>query len=201
MSLTREDWYVAAISALRRGGIDGVRVERLATDLGVSRGSFYWHFANRGELLDLILARWEEETAWLVAGASEAGTPRERALRFFELANMSPYPPDREIFAWARSDQKVARRVEAVEARRTAFFEAILRESGADGERGRQLGEVIYLATLGWLERRWRSSAGGYAFESFSRNVIDLVLREAASPAATQEPPRGAGGADGAASG
>jgi AcrR family transcriptional regulator len=184
MALTREDWFVAAIGALRRGGVDGVRVEALARDLGVSRGSFYWHFSGRQELLDMILARWEEETAWLVAGASAGATPRERALRFFEMANASPYPPDREIFAWARRDRKVARRVEAIEARRAAFFEDILRDAGATGERSRQLGELLYLATLGWLERRWRSSAGGYAFESFSRDVIDLVLREATSPTA-----------------
>ena len=150
----------------------------------MSRGSFYWHFRDRRELLETILARWEEETAWLVAGASTASTARERALRFFELANASPYPPDREIFAWARRDEKVARRVEAVEARRVAFFERVLLDAGAPGERGRQLGEILYLATLGWLERRWRSSAGGYAFERFSNDVIDLVLHEAAASAA-----------------
>jgi hypothetical protein len=49
------------------------------------------------------------------------------------MANASPYPPDREIFAWARRDGKVARRVEATEARRTAFFEDILRDAGAGG--------------------------------------------------------------------
>lgn len=132
----------------------------------------------------MLLARWEEETTWLIAGASAAPTPRERALRFFEMANMSPYPPDREIFAWARRDSKVARRVEAIERKRTDFFEEILREAGA-GERSRQLSEVLYLSTLGWLERRWRSGAGGYAFESFSRDVIDLVLREAIGASAT----------------
>jgi AcrR family transcriptional regulator len=187
MTLTREDWFVAAIGALRRGGVDGVRVEALARDLGVTRGSFYWHFGDRQELLDMILARWEEETPWLVAGAGAAATPRERALRFFELANASPYPPDREIFAWARRDRAVARRVEAIEAQRAAFFEEVLRDAGASGERSRQLGELLYLATLGWLERRWRSAAGGYAFESFSRDVIDLVLREAASSAASDQ--------------
>ena len=180
MTLSREEWIVAAVEALRRGGIDAVRIEVLARQLGVSRGSFYWHFSDRTELLATILARWEEETAWLISGASAAPTARERAVRFFELANASPYPPDREIFAWARRDTKVARRVEAVEARRVAFFEQVMNDAGISGDRGRRLGEILYLATLGWLERRWRSSAGGYAFESFSKDVIDLVLEEAA---------------------
>src|SRR5688572_31815323 len=179
MTLTREEWIVAAVEALRRGGVEAVRVEPLARALGVSRGSFYWHFRDRRELLETILARWEEETAWLIAGAAAAPTPRERATRFFELANASPYPPDREIFAWARRDTKVARRVEAVEAKRVAFFEQVLRDAGAPEARCRPLGETLYLATLGWLERRWRGSAGGYAFERFSGEVIDLVLRDA----------------------
>jgi AcrR family transcriptional regulator len=187
MPLTREDWIAAAVDALRRGGVDGVRVDVLARDLGVSRGSFYWHFRDRGELLQVILARWEEETAWLIAGAGAAGPPRERALRYFELANASPYPPDREIFAWARRDADVARRVEAVEAERVAFFETVLRDAGAGGERARRLGEILYLATLGWLERRWRSPAGGYEFERFSADVIDLAFHEAAHPAPERE--------------
>ena len=179
MSLTREDWISAAVDALRRGGIDAVRIDRLARQLGVSRGSFYWHFRNREELLETILARWEEETAWLIAGASGAPAARDRAARFFELANASPYPPDREIFAWARRDTKVARRVEVIEAKRVGFFEQVMHEAGIPGEKGRRHGEILYLATLGWLERRWRSSAGGYAFERFSADVIDLLLPNA----------------------
>ena len=179
MPLTREDWIAAAMDAMRRGGIEAVRIEALARALKVSRGSFYWHFKSRAELLETLLFRWEEETAWLVAGASAAATPRERALRFFELANASPYPPDREMFAWARRDSKVARRVEVIEARRVAFFERVLLDAGASPERGHELAEILYLSTLGWLERRWRSPAGGYAFESFSNRVISLVLQQA----------------------
>jgi AcrR family transcriptional regulator len=188
MVLSRESWLTAAVEALRRGGIDGVRIDALARELGVSRGSFYWHFRDRGELLETILARWEEETAWLIAGASGALTPRERAFRYFELANASPYPPDREIFAWARRDSKVARRVEAVEARRVAFFERIAVDCGIPDERAHRLGEILYLATLGWLERRWRSSAGGYAFERFSHDVIDLVLQTATAQVPSAAP-------------
>ena len=180
MPLTREDWIAAATDALRRGGIEAVRIDALARALKVSRGSFYWHFKSRKELLETLLFRWEEETAWLVSGAGAAATPRERALRYFELANASPYPPDREMFAWARRDSKVARRVEVVEARRVAFFERVLLDAGAPGDRARELAEILYLSTLGWLERRWRSSAGGYAFESFSNRVIALVFQEAA---------------------
>ena len=45
---------------LAEHGVESVRVEVLARDLGVSKGSFYWHFRDRGELLEKLLARWED---------------------------------------------------------------------------------------------------------------------------------------------
>jgi AcrR family transcriptional regulator len=59
--LTRDDWVEAAYAALAVGGTRAVAVDRLAKQLGVSRGSFYWHFADRRALVDAALARWEQE--------------------------------------------------------------------------------------------------------------------------------------------
>ena len=57
-SLTREDWISGAWDMLGERGMDGVRVEPLARRLGVTKGSFYWHFKDRGELLEALLNRW-----------------------------------------------------------------------------------------------------------------------------------------------
>src|SRR5262245_18951187 len=58
-------WVAAGLEALRKGGVAGVRVERLAGTLGITKGSFYWHFRDRGALLDALLAYWETETTEL----------------------------------------------------------------------------------------------------------------------------------------
>ena len=58
-NLTPFDWTIAGIAALAEGGVDAVRVERLAKRLGASKGSFYWHFADRPALLQSMLALWE----------------------------------------------------------------------------------------------------------------------------------------------
>src|SRR5688572_29530985 len=92
--LRRDDWIRGAIAQLQRGGIDAVRVAALAPRLGVTRGSFYWHFADRAALLEALLEDWEAETPQLIAAASEAPAPRERLLRFFSAAEASPHPPD-----------------------------------------------------------------------------------------------------------
>src|SRR6201993_14421 len=69
--LQRADWGRAAFARLAQDGIDAVRVEVLARDLHVSKGSFYWHFRDRDELAGAMLEQWEEdERAWLEAGVA-----------------------------------------------------------------------------------------------------------------------------------
>ena len=58
--LDRDAWLQRSLDVLRAEGIQGVRVERLARDLGVTKGSFYWHFKDRDDLLRSILEFWTE---------------------------------------------------------------------------------------------------------------------------------------------
>jgi AcrR family transcriptional regulator len=64
--LTRDDWVQAALTAIAEGGLAAVAVEPLAARLGATKGSFYWHFANRDALLQAALAQWEEQTTTVV---------------------------------------------------------------------------------------------------------------------------------------
>ena len=57
--LTANDWVAAGLRALVDGGVDAVKILPLAQGMGVTRGSFYWHFQNRAELLARLLDAWE----------------------------------------------------------------------------------------------------------------------------------------------
>ena len=61
MALTREDWVRAALLAVAEGGTAAAAIEPLAARLGTTKGSFYWHFKNRSELIAAALALWERE--------------------------------------------------------------------------------------------------------------------------------------------
>ena len=63
---SRKSWLEAALHALARGGIDRVRVESLAKDLGVTKGSFYWHFKDREQFFDEMLSFWAEQSTQTV---------------------------------------------------------------------------------------------------------------------------------------
>src|SRR5580693_7759368 len=83
--LTREDWLAAARRALLHGGPAAVRVDTLARQLKISRGSFYWHFKDRSDLLAALLAEWEAEKSLLAAVLLAGDRGRGLQLFFAEL--------------------------------------------------------------------------------------------------------------------
>src|SRR4051794_41644168 len=71
-SLTGSDWTEAALEALARGGLTAVAVEPIAKSLGATKGSFYWHFADRNALLESALELWERRGTQRGIGAGGA---------------------------------------------------------------------------------------------------------------------------------
>src|ERR1700746_2561025 len=89
-NLSAEHWAEAALEALASGGLEAVAVEPLARRLSVTKGSFYWHFANREALLRAALALWKKrETYDTIEGVEELADPYERLVRLFKQANSS----------------------------------------------------------------------------------------------------------------
>src|SRR3954453_2205160 len=90
-SLGPADWAQAALDALAQGGLAAVAVEPLAKALGTTKGSFYWHFADRNGLIAAALARWEQRDTELVIAAVEAeeyATARLRNLLHLAFASV-----------------------------------------------------------------------------------------------------------------
>jgi AcrR family transcriptional regulator len=145
-------WVAAGLEALRKGGVDGVRVERLAADLGLTKGSFYWHFRDRGELTDALLGTWAREMTDL-----EFERVREvkggLAARLLTLAEdvldrgMGRYDPS--IRAWARTDRRVAAAVAQVDRRRVRSLGGFFEEGGFAPAEARARARLFYAFLLG----------------------------------------------------
>ena len=126
-------WVAAGLESLRRGGVDAVRVERLATDLGITKGSFYWHFRNREELLEAVLEHWSREMtdAEFERIASLEGGLADRLLALAQDVlekGMGRYDP--AIRAWARAERRVAAAVAQVDRRRVRTLTRFFGEAG-----------------------------------------------------------------------
>jgi AcrR family transcriptional regulator len=125
----RERWVEAGLSALTVGGPEAVRIESLATSLGVTKGGFYWHFADRRALLDEMLDTWERTMVDDVIASVEAGGGDGRA-RLIDLfrrgeAASPALPLELAIRDWARRDPKVRARLARVDNRRMDYMRSL----------------------------------------------------------------------------
>jgi len=134
--LSRDSWLRHGLEVLRDEGIQGVRVERLARDLGVTKGSFYWHFTDRDDLWQNMLDYWSRMYTGVIVDNREfrkfdpaqgllvAMTKvRAEGLDTYELA----------MRAWADHDPKIDAAVREVYAQRTAFVMGFFTRLGFRG--------------------------------------------------------------------
>ena len=125
----RSAWVEAALGALATGGPEGIRVEALAVNLGVSKGGFYWHFKDRAALLEEMLDSWERSVVGDVIAQveSEPGEPRTKLQHLFELASSSPdlLPIELALRDWSRRDDEVAARLHRVDNQRMEYLRSL----------------------------------------------------------------------------
>jgi AcrR family transcriptional regulator len=131
----RKAWIDAGLRALADGGPDAVRIGPLARALGVTRGGFYWHFADRQALLDEILDAWERAAIDEVLERVErtGGDPRTKARRAGALTFSDELLPiDLAVRDWARRDPAVADRLRRVDNRRMDYLRTQFRAISDD---------------------------------------------------------------------
>src|SRR3954469_7997869 len=84
--LSAEAWAQAALDVIAEQGVAAVAVEPLARRLGVTKGSFYWHFPSRESLLVAALERWEKTEQEAIFGQLEQiADPRQRLRQLFDV--------------------------------------------------------------------------------------------------------------------
>lgn len=157
-SLHPKDWIDAASTRLAQHGVEALRVESLARELRVSKGSFYWHFRDRADLLERVLAGWEaDELRWMEDKQLESMAAARRWATIVEMTA----DPERvrmrvAIRAWARADERVAARVVEIEKKNLGIITSVLREIGFSRADAESWAQIAMLVCLGWLDRRSR---------------------------------------------
>jgi AcrR family transcriptional regulator len=122
-------WIDAGLRALAAGGLDAVRIDLLAQELGVTRGSFYWHFQDRQAFLEKMLDTWERKSIdeVLARVESEGGDAREKVWRSGILTfSKELLPIDLAVREWARYDRSVAKRLRRVDNRRMEHLRSLI---------------------------------------------------------------------------
>ncbi len=151
--LTAENWERAALEAIRDGSLDAVAVEPLARRLGVTKGSFYWHFESRDALLGAAIARWESDQLAPEPGERETDADAALDVLVGKALKLVGQPTiQRRLAAHADRDARIAAALERVARARVERIEALYRRLGLTPAKAKARAVVAYATILGLEE-------------------------------------------------
>ena len=135
--VSKAEWLARALEVLAAEGVQGVRVERLARDLGIAKAGFYWHFRDRRDLMQSMLDYWTHEFTVVVTGDPRLieGDPKKRLYETMVMIldhDLAKY--DLGIRDWAAHDPDAAKAVQAVYRMRLEFVRRIFSDLGFRGQ-------------------------------------------------------------------
>ena len=151
---TRADWLSAAIDALKSRGVEAVQITDLARALGISRGSFYWHFKNRDALLDAILAEWRARNTGVMLDALHGAQSLDDGLLalFSVWLDHTRFDPalDQAVRDWSRHAPTVAALARAEDTARIVAISNFLEWFGFAQPEAFIRARVIYLTQVSY---------------------------------------------------
>jgi AcrR family transcriptional regulator len=149
--LSANDWLDQGLKALASRGFTALKAEPLAKAMGVSRGSFYWHFADIGAFHAAILARWHEVAAEQIITNVEAASKDENPLaRLLRRVFGERLTLERAVRTWASVDTAARAAVQAIDRRRLGYVESLLTQAGLPADVARARAQILYWAFLGF---------------------------------------------------
>jgi AcrR family transcriptional regulator len=179
--LSAEDWAVAALDVIAESGLAAVAVEPLAKRLGVTKGSFYWHFPSREALLIAALERWEKTEQEMVFGQLEAvSDPRARLKALFQLVahELKSHVIYSELLK--ALDHPVVKPVlSRVSERRLDYLTASFRQAGLGRIDAQNRARLLYAAYVGFLQLSLQLGQPRLhhdEFEAYVSHVMDTLI-------------------------
>ena len=183
--LTRDDWAAAALAALARGGLEAVAVEPIASRLGATKGSFYWHFKNRDALVEAALALWEHDRTDAVIDFLQREPDPALRLKALVEGAYEHGPNDRVELALLSNpgNRVVVRTLRRVTERRVAYVADQLEALGWDADEARDRAMLIAHVYVGRIQmahiapRLVDAEARGRQSELVFRSLVESGVR------------------------
>jgi AcrR family transcriptional regulator len=149
--LSAKDWLDLGLKTLARRGFTALKAEPLAKAMGVSRGSFYWHFADIGAYRAAILRHWRDVAAEQVIANLEALSKDDNPLLVLLRRTFSgKLALENAVRSWATLDPEARAAVQATDRRRLSYVQTLFERSGVAPGVARSRAQIFYWAFLGF---------------------------------------------------
>ncbi|MFC4336173.1 TetR/AcrR family transcriptional regulator [Salininema proteolyticum] len=181
--LTEGDWVEAANDILVEENVRGVKLERLCRRLGVTKGSFYWHFKRRADLLTAILSAWRKRTTLDTISRLTAEGARSRLSELLRRPRRPraarPQAIEASIRDWARNDPVACEALTEVDAIRMEFFRRIFLDEGFSEREAETRAYTAYCLMMGdSVLNKSLANRGG----DFAKEAVELLLSKDPRP-------------------
>ncbi|AVO37162.1 TetR/AcrR family transcriptional regulator [Pukyongiella litopenaei] len=148
--LTRDDWIAHGLVVLRDKGHEALKAEPMASALGVSRGSFYWHFPSLGDFHGAILRAWRSATTERVIADLKGLPPgRDQLATLIQRAIGNPQVIEKAVRRWGGVDPLAAACVREVDQLRFDYLDELFRNAGATGDEAAARATLLTWAFIG----------------------------------------------------
>jgi AcrR family transcriptional regulator len=151
--LSAKDWLDQGLKTLAKSGFTALKAEPLAKAMGVSRGSFYWHFADIGAYHAAILKHWREVAAEQIIANLEASSNDKDPLPILLRQAFGSKPAlENAVRTWATLDATARTAVQAIDRRRLGYVESLLRDTGLAPPLAHARAQILYWAFVGFAQ-------------------------------------------------
>ena len=149
--LSAKDWLDRGLETLAKSGFTALKAEPLAKAMGVSRGSFYWHFTDIGAFHAALLRHWREiATEQIIASLEAASDKDERLPRLLRGSFAARPAVENAVRTWATVNAVARNAVQAIDLRRIGYIEVLLKQAGLSIEVARARAQILYWAFVGY---------------------------------------------------
>lgn len=148
--LTAQDWIEFALTTLAHEGFEALKADVLARKLGVSRGSFYWHFRDLGTFHARVIEHWKERATEAIIADLERYDSREERLEALVRRGFGHHGIlEIRMRAWADANAEAARVLTDIDRRRRVYIERMLVEAGVPESLASTRAQLLYWTYLG----------------------------------------------------
>ena len=175
--LGRQDWLAIGIQTLIEKGIEAVRVDPLAKLLNVTRGSFYWHFKNRDDLLEEILREWEARNTKSIIEQIDGlnSSPIAKLLSLLEIAAEDDNLLEKAVRVWSVNDVKAAAAIARVDQQRLDYLQNLFLQLGFSEIDSKVRAQIAYSIRIGWFVM----ASSSYASERLTEiRLVHAILTQ-----------------------
>lgn len=146
----REGWLQKGLEILAQEGVEGLKIDRMCTQLDVTKGSFYHHFKNRNHYLESLLQFWEEQfTVQFIQQSDMHPEPKDRMNHLLSIVTESFGPEELALRVWGQSHDLAQSYIQRVDQARLEYLEQLFTAWGKEPKQSHIYSRLLYSTLLG----------------------------------------------------